>query len=65
MTLIIKSECIDVKDGECTAVCPVDCCVADPNNVEEEPVLFERAKALHPDRAGELALSPETSRFRA
>ncbi|WP_136656646.1 ferredoxin family protein [Nitratireductor sp. XY-223] len=25
MTLIIKSECIDVKDGECTAVCPVDC----------------------------------------
>lgn len=24
MTLIIKSECIDIKDGECTAVCPVD-----------------------------------------
>jgi len=25
MTLIIKSECIDVKDGICTTVCPVDC----------------------------------------
>lgn len=25
MTLIIKSECIDIKDGECTKVCPVDC----------------------------------------
>jgi NAD-dependent dihydropyrimidine dehydrogenase PreA subunit len=25
MTLIIKSECIDVKDGDCTKVCPVDC----------------------------------------
>lgn len=25
MTLIIKSECIDVKDGVCTTCCPVDC----------------------------------------
>ena len=25
MTLIIKSECIDVKDGDCAKVCPVDC----------------------------------------
>jgi ferredoxin len=25
MTLIIKSECIDVKDGICTTSCPVDC----------------------------------------
>jgi len=25
MALIIKKECIDVKDGECTKVCPVDC----------------------------------------
>lgn len=25
MTLIIKSECIDIKDGDCTTVCPVDC----------------------------------------
>lgn len=25
MTLIIKKECIDIKDGTCTQVCPVDC----------------------------------------
>lgn len=25
MALIIKGECIDVKDGDCTKVCPVDC----------------------------------------
>ena len=25
MTLIIKGECIDVKDGDCAKVCPVDC----------------------------------------
>lgn len=25
MPLIIKSECIDVKDGDCASVCPVDC----------------------------------------
>jgi hypothetical protein len=42
----------------------VDCCVPDPNNVEEESALFERAKAIHPDKAAELSLSAETSRFR-
>lgn len=25
MTLIIKGECVDVKDRGCTKVCPVDC----------------------------------------
>ncbi len=25
MALVIKSECIDVKDGICTTACPVDC----------------------------------------
>jgi NAD-dependent dihydropyrimidine dehydrogenase PreA subunit len=25
MTLIIKSQCVDIKDGVCTEVCPVDC----------------------------------------
>lgn len=25
MTLIIKGECVDIKDGLCTKVCPVDC----------------------------------------
>jgi hypothetical protein len=33
----------------CAAVCPVDCCVTDPNNVETEEVLIARARALHLD----------------
>jgi hypothetical protein len=38
--------------------------VPDPNNVETEDLLFTRAKTIHPDQAGSLALSAETSRFR-
>ncbi len=45
------TECVGHFDEEqCAAVCPVDCCVADPNNVETEAALFARAKALHPDK---------------
>jgi ferredoxin len=59
------TECVGFHDTEqCAEVCPVDCCVPDPNNVEKEEDLFERAKQLHPDKAVELVLSPETSRFR-
>jgi hypothetical protein len=45
-------------------LCPVDCCVPDPNICEEEVVLYVRAKRLHPDRADDLVLSEATSRFR-
>jgi ferredoxin len=46
------TECVGFYDHEaCAAVCPVDCCVTDPNNVEAEGVLLERARALHPDQA--------------
>ncbi len=59
------TECVGFHDREqCAVVCPVDCCVPDPNNVELEQPLFERAKRIHPDRAEALGLSPETSRFR-
>ena len=45
------TECVGHFDEEqCAAVCPVDCCVPDPNNVETEADLFARAKALHPDK---------------
>lgn len=45
------TECVGHFDEEqCAAVCPVDCCVPDPNNVESEAALFARAKALHPDK---------------
>ena len=44
------TECVGFHDYEaCAAVCPVDCCVTDPNNVESEQVLVERARALHPE----------------
>lgn len=58
------TECVGHFDQEqCAAVCPVDCCVPDPNRVETEEVLFERAKKLHPDRQF-AELSPATSHFR-
>jgi len=44
------TECVGFHDYEaCAAVCPVDCCVTDPNNIESEDVLIERAKTLHPE----------------
>jgi ferredoxin len=45
------TECVGHHDDEqCAAVCPVDCCVPDPNIPESEAPLFERAVALHPDK---------------
>ncbi len=45
------TECVGFFDQEqCAAVCPVDCCVPDPNIPETEEVLVARARALHPDR---------------
>jgi ferredoxin len=44
------TECVGFHDEEqCAAVCPVDCCVPDPNNEETEEKLIERARAVHPD----------------
>ena len=43
------TECVGFFDQEaCAAVCPVDCCVPDPNIPETEDVLFARAKEIHP-----------------
>ena len=45
------TECVGFYDHEaCAAVCPVDCCIPDPNNLESEAVLIERAKVLHPEQ---------------
>lgn len=44
------TECVGFHDYEaCAAVCPVDCCVTDPNNVESEEALIARARVLHPE----------------
>jgi len=45
------TECVGFFDHEaCAAVCPVDCCIPDPNNPETEDVLLARAKQLHADK---------------
>ena len=43
------TECVGFHDEEqCQAVCPVECCIPDPQNPESEATLLERAKKLHP-----------------
>ena len=61
------TECVGFHDEEaCAAVCPVDCCIPDPNNLEAENVLLERAQKLHPEKVfPSLAELPaHLSRFR-
>lgn len=44
------TECVGFHDYEaCAAVCPVDVCITDPNNVESEEALIARARELHPE----------------
>ena len=47
---LLCTECVGFHDYEaCAAVCPVDCCVTDPNNVESEEALIGRARTIHTD----------------
>ena len=49
---LLCTECVGFHDYEaCAAVCPVDCCVTDPNNIETEEVLIARAREVHNDVA--------------
>lgn len=42
------TECIGFhEEPQCAAVCPVDCCVPDPDHVEDEDVLMSRKSWLH------------------
>jgi ferredoxin len=44
------TECVGFHDHEaCAAVCPVDCCVPNPDIPETHDVLLARARTLHPD----------------
>lgn len=46
---LLCTECVGFHDYEaCAAVCPVDVCVTDPNNIETEDALIARARTLHP-----------------
>jgi ferredoxin len=43
------TECVGFHDHEaCAAVCPVDCCVPNPDIPETHDVLLARARTLHP-----------------
>ena len=45
------TECVGFfKTPQCADVCPVDCCVTDPDRQELEPDLLSRAKVIHPDK---------------
>lgn len=42
------TECIGFhEEPQCAAVCPVDCCVPDPDRVEGEDILLARKNKLH------------------
>ncbi len=63
------TECVGFFEKEaCQAVCPVECCLPDPERTEVEANLIQRALALHPqDDAlkGRAAANEYPSRFRA
>ena len=50
---IVTDKCTECKgfhdEPQCAAVCPVDCCVPDEDNVESEEVLLSKQKFMHPE----------------
>ncbi|MCY0990254.1 YfhL family 4Fe-4S dicluster ferredoxin [Nannocystis sp. ILAH1] len=62
------TECVGFHDYEaCQAVCPVECCVPDPERRESEETLLERARKLHPEKnfPSVADLPNDLSRFRS
>ncbi len=42
------TECVGFhEEPQCAAVCPVDCCVPDPDRVEDQEILAARQATLH------------------
>ncbi|MDC0468183.1 ferredoxin, partial [Bacteroidia bacterium] len=48
---IVPDKCTECKgfheEPQCAAVCPVDCCVPDPDRVESDDQLLARKAKLH------------------
>ena len=42
MTYIVNDKCIKCKLMDCVEVCPVDCCLPDPDRVETEEELLSK-----------------------
>jgi ferredoxin len=56
------TECVGFFDQEqCAAVCPVDCCVPNPDDPETEDQLIAKARVIHPEQTFEADFP---SRFR-
>src|SRR3970282_716639 len=56
------TECVGFFDQEqCAAVCPVDCCVPNPDDPETEEQLLAKGRVTHPDRQSD---GDAPSRFR-
>jgi ferredoxin len=42
------TECVGFhEEPQCAAVCPVDCCVPDPEHVESQEVLLQKKAIMH------------------
>ena len=54
---IVPDKCTECKgfhdEPQCAAVCPVDCCISDPNHVETEEELLNKKEYL--DSIGRVA----------
>ncbi|MDC0715287.1 YfhL family 4Fe-4S dicluster ferredoxin [Nannocystis bainbridge] len=62
------TECVGFHDYEaCQAVCPVECCIPDPERRETEELLLDRARKLHPEKnfPPVSELPSDLSRFRS
>ncbi len=43
------TECVGSFDSpKCAEICPVDCCITDPDNTEDKDALLAKWKTLHP-----------------
>lgn len=61
------TECVGFHGYEaCQAVCPVECCIPDPDRRESEENLYNRAIKIHPEKTfpALVDLTGELSRFR-
>ena len=50
---ISSDKCTECKgfheEPQCAAVCPVDCCIPDEDNVESEETLLDKQRFMHPE----------------
>jgi len=48
---IVTGKCTECfgfhEEPQCAAVCPVDCCIPDPDNVETQEILLEKKNRMH------------------